>query len=133
MYTGLNAHEFQCFVSWLTGTSLSRRSRSPDDPATLSFLQILLMVLMRIRQNLTQDDLAYRFSVHQSRVSRTISHWIPMLAVVFSGLIKWPKTAVGPSFPPPYGCLPSSVAIIDGTEIFIQRPSNLTTQNFVIQ
>ena len=36
MYTGLNAHEFQCLVSWLTGTSLGRRSRSPDDPATLS-------------------------------------------------------------------------------------------------
>ena len=39
MYTGLNAHKFQCLVSWLTGTSLGRRSRSPDDPATLSFSQ----------------------------------------------------------------------------------------------
>ncbi len=29
---------------------------------------------------------------------------------------------------PPYNFLPNSVAIIDGTEIFIQRPSNLTTQ-----
>ena len=50
-----------------------------------------------------------------------------MLAVVFSGLMKWPQTAFGPSFPP-YDCHPNSVAIIDGTEIFIQRPSNLTTQ-----
>ena len=50
-----------------------------------------------------------------------------MLAVVFSGLIKWSQTAGGPSFPL-YDCLPNSVAIIDGTEIFIQRPSNLTTQ-----
>ena len=50
-----------------------------------------------------------------------------MLAVVFSGLMKWPQTAFGPSFPP-YDCHPNSVAIIDGTEIFIQCPSNLTTQ-----
>lgn len=50
-----------------------------------------------------------------------------MLAVVLSGLIKWPQTAIGPNIPP-YNFLPNSVAIIDGTEMFIQRPSNLTTQ-----
>ena len=29
---------------------------------------------------------------------------------------------------PPYNTLPNAVAIIDGTEIFIQKPSNLATQ-----
>ena len=50
-----------------------------------------------------------------------------MLSVVLSDLIKWPQTAIGPICPP-YNYLPNSVAIIDGIEIFIQRPSNLTTQ-----
>lgn len=50
-----------------------------------------------------------------------------MLAVVLSGLIKWPQTTIGPKNPP-YKFLPNSVAIIDSTEIFIQHPSNLTTQ-----
>ena len=50
------------------------------------------MVLMKIRQNLTQDDLACRFCIDQSSVSRIINRWIPMLASVLAGLIVWPQT-----------------------------------------
>ena len=100
MYTGLNLAEFNVLASWLTETSVGRRSLSPEDPCTPTFSQKLLLVLMRIKQNLTQDDLACRFSIDQFNVSRIITHWIPMLSVVLSDLIK----------------------------IFIQRPSNLTTQ-----
>ncbi len=64
LYTGLKTPEFKCLVSWLCGTSMGRRSHSPDDPATLTYSQKLLMVLMR--QNLTQEDLACRFSIDQS-------------------------------------------------------------------
>ena len=127
MYTGLNRDEFRILVTWLTGTSIGRRSLLPDDPCILTFSQKVLMVLMRIKQNLAQGDLACRFCIEQSNVSRIISHWVPMLAAVLSDLIKWPQTTIGPSHPP-YKFLPNSVAIIDGTEIFIQRPSNLTTQ-----
>jgi len=42
-------------------------------------------------------------------------------------LIRWPQTTIGPT-DPPYNLLPNSVAIIDRTEIFIQRTSNLATQ-----
>lgn len=82
---------------------------------------------MRIRQNISQGDLACRFSIEQPSVSRIINQWIPMLATVLSDLIVWPRTCIGPS-KPPYNHLPNSVAIIDGTEIFIQRPTNLSTQ-----
>ena len=85
------------------------------------------MVLMRIRQILTQDDLACRFCIDQSSVSRIINLWIPVLASVLAGLIVWPQTNIGPT-KPPYNFLPNSVAIIDGTKMFIQRPSNLATQ-----
>ena len=85
------------------------------------------MILMRIRQNLSQDDLVCRFSVERPSVSRIICQWVPMLVSVLSGLIKWPQTSIGPSHPP-YNYLPNSVAIIDGTEMFIQRPTNLVTQ-----
>ena len=50
-----------------------------------------------------------------------------MLTVVFSDLIKWPLTSIGPNHPP-YNFLPNSVAIIDETEMFIQCPTNLSTQ-----
>ena len=77
--------------------------------------------------NLTQGDLACRFAVDQSTVSCTLHHWIPMLFAHLKPLIQWPKTNVGPTVTP-YDLLPNSVGIIDGTEVFIQRPSNLETQ-----
>jgi len=50
-----------------------------------------------------------------------------MLKVQLKSLIRWPQTTIGPT-DPPYNLLSNSVAIIDGIEIFIQRPSNLVTQ-----
>ena len=82
---------------------------------------------MRLRQNHSQSDLACRFNVDQSSISRILNHWIPLLSAQFKRLIQWPQTCIGPSVAP-YDLLPNSVAIIDGTEIFIQRPSNLATQ-----
>ena len=50
-----------------------------------------------------------------------------MLKVQLKALIRWPQMTIGPT-DPPYNSLPNAVVIIDGTEIFIQRPSNLATQ-----
>ena len=50
-----------------------------------------------------------------------------MLKAQLKLLIKWLQTTIGPT-DHPYNFLPNAVAIIDGTEIFIQRPSNLATQ-----
>ena len=99
----------------------------PPTGRFLSDSQKLLLILMRLRQNLTQEDLAFRFDVEQSAVSRVINQWIPLLAHHLRGLIKWPKTTIGPT-DTPYNHMPNTVGIIDGTDIFIQRPSNLATQ-----
>ena len=64
MYTSLGRVEYNCLVSWLSTTSVGRRSASPcpallpSGETALTFSQTLLLVLMRIRQNLTKDDLA---------------------------------------------------------------------------
>ncbi len=77
---------------------------------------------MRIRQNLTQKDLAFRFDVEQSSVRITSNHqWIPLLAHHLKGLIKWPATTIGPT-EPPYNHMPNTVSIIDGTEIIHSTP-----------
>jgi len=78
------------------------------------------MVLMRMHQNLMQGDLACRFAVDQSTVSRTLHHWLPMLATHMRPLKQWPKTNIGPTVPP-YDVLPNSVGIIDGTGVFNVR------------
>ena len=119
MYTGMSRKVFDCIDRWLQPVTSKQRANE-----TLSPTQKLLLVLMRLRHNHTQSDLACHFNVEQSSVSRILNHWIPLLS---ARLIKWPQTCIGPSVVP-YDLLPNSVAIIDGTEIFIQRPSNLATQ-----
>ena len=122
MYTGISRKAFECIINWLE--PVSRKKGAVDE---LSPTQKFLLVLMRLRHNLSQTDLACRFNIEQSSVSRILNSWIPLLSAQLKGLIKWPQTTIGPT-DPPYNLLPNAVAIIDGTEIFIQRPSNLTTQ-----
>ena len=86
-----------------------------------------MMVLTRIRLNLTEQDLSVRFDIDRSTASRILNHWIPFLAYHIKILIKWPETTIRTTNSP-YNHLPNSVAIIDGTEIFIKCPSNLDAQ-----
>ena len=92
----------------------------------LTSSQKLLMALMRIRRSLLQEDLVARFVVNQSTVSRMLDVFIPILARQLEQLIQWPQTTIGPthSF---YVHHPNTVGIIDGTEIFIEKISNLAT------
>ena len=137
-YTGVRSTIFPILLQWLAPAIKSINQNTPSTSPViqehmmygrpqLTDSQKLLMVLVRMRLSLTQEDLAYRFCVEQSTVSRILSHWIPMLASNLRELISWPKTNIGPQTPP-YDHLPNSVGIIDGTEIFIQRPSVLGTQ-----
>ena len=71
--------------------------------------------------------LPHPLAAYSVTVSRVINQWIPLLAHHLRGLIKWPKTKIGTT-DTPYNHMPNTVGIIDGTEIFIQRPSNLATQ-----
>ena len=122
MYTGVTRKVFKPLLTWRQPVT-----KLKNDSNLLLPSQKLLMVLMRLRQNLCQIDLAFRFAVDQSTISRTLHHWIPILATHLKPLIQWSKTNTAPTVPP-YDVLPNSVGISDGTEIFIQRPSNLEIQ-----
>ena len=127
-FTEVRRNTFSLLLDWLRPVlPCNLRATSSTRTRYLNESQKLLLVLMRIRQNLTEEDLAFRFDVEQSSVSRVINQWIPLLAHHLKGLIKWPATTIGPT-ESPYNHMPNTVAIIDGTEIFIQRPSNLSTQ-----
>ena len=132
LYSGLSHSQFAILLKWLTpvlpthaGTSRETDIMGIHGHLTLS--QKLLLTLMRIRCGFLQDDLGIRFTVDQSTISRTLNQWIPLLARQLERLIQWPQTTIGPS-EYPYSCMPNTIGIIDGTEIFIERPSNLTTQ-----
>ena len=54
-------------------------------------LQQLLIVLMKLRLNLGDQDLAYRFGIHQSTVSRYFSKWLDILYHKLSVFVNWPE------------------------------------------
>ena len=58
------------------------RSLSPEDE--------FFLVLVRLRLGLMEKDLAYRFKISQSTVSRIIATWINFLYLKFTELPLWP-------------------------------------------
>lgn len=86
----------------------------------------LLLTLVKLRRNLAMTDLAYRFNISQSSVTNIFHAWLDALYSTLEGLVCWPETDV---------CQLPEVfqnevfrrvkCVIDCTEIFIERPSNL--------
>ena len=59
--------------------------------SSITKFQQFIMVLMKLRLNLPNQDIAYRFGVHQSSVSRNFRKWIDVMYIRLKPLIKWPE------------------------------------------
>ena len=82
---------------------------------------------MKLRLNLGDQDLSYRFGVCQSTMSRYFSRWMDVLYAKLSYLIQWPERdelikTMSTEFRKYFQ---KCVVIIDCFEIFIERPSSL--------
>jgi len=102
----------------------------PGNRSSLSLFQQFIMVLIKLRLNLGDQDLAYRFAVGQSTVTRLIQKWIEILYVQLRLLVRWPDRSellrtMPMSFRRNYG---KCIIIIDCFEVFIERPTNLTAR-----
>ena len=116
-----------------------KRTRSGERPsektgaaAKLSLEDQFFLVLVRLRLGLAVQDLADRFSVSPTTVSRTFISWINLMVHKFAELPLWMsrKKKVTKLMPPCFKTwYPSTRTIIDGTEFFIERPSNLACQS----
>ena len=80
MYTGLNRNAFDILLKFLEPVVPSYGNNPEEIHAMrqgvhihLTTSQKLLMTLMRIRRSLLQEDLAVRFVINQSTVSRTLN------------------------------------------------------------
>ena len=93
----------------------------------LSEFQQFLMVLMKLRLNLTDQDLAYRFGIHQSNISRNFKKWIDVLYDRLRPLIIWPeREQLLKTMPVEFRqSFRKCTVIIDCFEIFIERPTDL--------
>ena len=95
-----------------------------------NLLMNFFMVLVRLRLALLENDLAHRFNISVSSVSRILTTWIIFLDQQLRPLITFPsRTVVQRHMPSQFRQkYPDTRVIIDCTEIFTETPSSLPVQ-----
>ena len=126
-YTGLPS--FAVFLSIFNFVVKSIQPTSNN--GKLTNFQCFLMTLMKLRLNLSNYDLGFRFCVHDTTVSRIIIKWVQFMDVRLSPLIHWPEReqlqkTMPWCFRSHYGLKVTS--IIDCFELFIEKPCDLMSK-----
>ncbi len=121
-YTGLPAYDVLQTVYQNVSEFVVRKS------PTLTKFQEFVLTLMKLKLNMPMQDLAYRFRISLSTVSRIFLAWMVVLDVRLAPLIRWPERedlwrTMPQCFQVAFGN--KTTVIIDCFEVFITRPSNL--------
>lgn len=121
-YTGLPAYDVLQTVYRNVSPFVTRKS------VALSKFQEFALTLMKLKLDTPMQDLAYRFGISISTVSRIFSAWMIALNVRLAPLIKWPERenllfSMPQCFQFAFGN--KTTVILDCFEVFITRPSNL--------
>ena len=100
-------------------------------PPNLSQINELFLTLVRLRLNLKEHDLARRFEISLSSVSRVLLTWVNYIYLRLGLLPIWPDHAtmeetMPATFKERY---PKTTAILDATEIKANVPSSLLLQS----
>ena len=138
-YTGLKSYVvFLAFFQFL-GPATNRlnywgikpKSRQRQRSMKLSPVDQLLMTLMKLRLNLKVLDLSFRFGVSPAAISRYITTWICFMYNHLKELDWMPSVQqIAGTLPPAFReQFPSTYAIIDGSEIFLETPTDLHMQS----
>ena len=121
-YTGLpNGAVLKAVYEFIAPTDSSKLSK-------LTPFQELMMTLIKLRLNLSMQNLAYRFSISCSTVSRIFLKWLTIMDIRLQPLVLWPdREDLRRTMPDCFKVSFSDhvVVIIDCFEVFIERPSNL--------
>ena len=138
-YTGfITYHIFLAFFNFLgpvvhklnywgskEGSRVRNRQRKLDPENQL------FMTLVKLRLNLKTKDLAFRFGLSTSQISRYLTTWICFLYHHIKELDWMPSVEqVAGTVPCAFKeNFPTTFAIIDGSEIFIETPTDLHMQS----
>ena len=121
-YTGLPSYEVLMAVFEHVSSHFSRPTQN------LSRFQEFFMVLIKLRLNVPLQDLAYRFMVSVTTVSRIFSYWMVVVDFRLKFMISWPeREQLWQTMPMcfQYAFGKKVTVVIDCFEVFIERPSNL--------
>ena len=113
---------------WDSGKQSDTPSRSlckTGRSRALTPLEEFFLVLVRLRLGLLEKDLAYRFNVSASTISRIWKTWIAFLYLQFKEIPMWPSREMVNAYMPKCfnDAYPSTRVILDATEIRIQKPT----------
>ena len=101
--------------------SLDRfKNDEPGPKPKLSHLDQFFLTMVRLRLGLTVEDLADRFGINPSTVSRTFITWINLMYVKFKELPMWMSQSQVNRWMPPYfkKWYPTTRVIIDATAVW---------------
>ena len=142
-YTGFPNYEIFCMVlsflgreaaSQLIYINIEQKDAPKKEKAgpkrTLSVEEEFFLVLCRFKVGLLEEDLAARFRISQSLVSRIIVTWTKFMYYRFKELEVFPDRQIVELHKP--ACFKNkykgTTVIIDATEIYIEKPSNPEAQ-----
>ena len=91
-----------------------------------------LLTIIKLRLNLRNADLGFRFGIAESTVSNIIHKWLNILYASLKFSICWPtreevQATLPECFRPKFQ---NAIVIIDCMEVFIERATNLLSQTW---
>uniref|UniRef100_A0A8C6SJG8 THAP-type domain-containing protein n=2 Tax=Neogobius melanostomus TaxID=47308 RepID=A0A8C6SJG8_9GOBI len=137
-YTGLTWLQFMAFWNFLGPSRAelsyhksSVKSETSSRERRLDPINQLFLTIIRLRTGLPQNDLAYRFGISVSSVSKIVTTWIQFMYLRFS-ILKKPmfvtRDIVAKNLPLCFQKLKGIRTIIDCTEFFVKQASNFERQ-----
>ena len=116
-------------LSYWGGRQVTQRKR--QRLTKLTPLNQFFLTLVKLKLNLQVRDLAFRFGISKSLVSKYVITWICFLYQYLREIQWMPCTAqVMGTLPHAFKAkYPTTFAIIDGSELFIETPSDLCVQS----
>ncbi len=116
----------------VTSSKVSRESGLYVKTRALPAIDEFFLFMMHLALGLKQKDLAHRFHVYQTTVSRIITTWANFLYFLLGSVQIWlPKERVRAYLPEEFENFRDTQVILDCTELRCQTPSSLLLQSEV--
>ncbi|KAJ8316468.1 hypothetical protein KUTeg_004805 [Tegillarca granosa] len=117
-------------MRYWNGSSTPEFDRQRPLQTCVPLIDQFLAVLMRLKVGLFVHDIADRFLISTSTFSNIFVTWICLMYEELSIINRYPsRDLVNQTMPSSFKKFKNLRVILDCTEIYIQRPSNLITQN----
>ncbi|KAI7789388.1 hypothetical protein IRJ41_018296, partial [Triplophysa rosa] len=124
------SHKMVCVTRARAATGCSEAGGT--NATSLQPIDEFFLFLVHLSVGLTQRDLAHRFNIHQSTVSRKLTTWANFLYTTLGSVRIWmSEEEVKANLPKDFKDYPDAQVIIDCTELRCQTPSSLLLQSEV--